>query len=295
MKISGCTKFIHLTNCLFFSRFYQAQAVNWMLQREEEGDEVKGGILADEMGLGKTVEVLALILNRPREEKRLVAASHLVNSETVSDELAEESSPRKKIKLEDEREEEVKEVLAVSPFQNIDNIINQVVESYSTEPVKKGKRKRTAAKVPDKVPNKVLLTNHYNAALAPYSGLNSLYRQKPSNQEPIFLCVCGKKEKSEKSPPVECSICHKKQHSSCVHYDLDDPQSGPYHCPRCWKTLEPLTSSATLIITPPSISNQWVEEIQHHVEANYLKVLFYAVYIISNNFILTTCRMFIYL
>ena len=244
-------------------RVYQAEAVNWMLRKEEEDNEVKGGILADEMGLGKTVEVLALILNRPRSVK-LVAIPEPI------DETANESSSNKKIKLEDETQEDVSnEVSVVNVLKNIDNITNQVVEPQATEPAKEKKRKRTA---------KVLLTNHYNTTLAQYSGLNSLKARQSGNQGPTFLCVCGKKEETDSSPPIECTVCHKKQHSSCVHYDLEDPLRGPYRCPRCWIDIEPLKSGATLIITPPSISNQWVEEIRRHVKADHLKVLLYKVH-----------------
>ena len=175
-----------------------------------------------------------------------------------------------KIKLEDETQEDVSnEVSVVNVLQNIDNITNQVVEPQATEPAKEKKRKRTA---------KVLLTNHYNTTLAQYSGLNSLKARQSGNQGPTFLCVCGKKEETDSSPPIECTVCHKKQHSSCVHYDLEDPLRGPYRCPRCWIDIEPLKSGATLIITPPSISNQWVEEIRRHVKADHLKVLLYKVH-----------------
>ena len=121
------------------------------------------------------------------------------------------------------------------------------------------------------------LNKHYNDTLAEYSCLKSLQNRLnvPSEKKeaPIILCVCGKTEPGI-HPLVQCIKCNRRQHSNCVHYDLMNPLRGPYFCPHCWTEQEPLESGTTLIITPQSISNQWVEEIQRHVRDNF-KILIY--------------------
>jgi hypothetical protein len=41
---------------------------------------------------------------------------------------------------------------------------------------------------------------------------------------------------------------------------------GEYVCPHCWVQSEKVQSGATLIVSPSSISFQWIEEIQKHVK-----------------------------
>jgi hypothetical protein len=41
---------------------------------------------------------------------------------------------------------------------------------------------------------------------------------------------------------------------------------GEYVCPHCWVQGEKVQSGATLIVSPSSISFQWIQEIQKHVK-----------------------------
>lgn len=45
---------------------YQHEGVKWMLNRELQDNNLKGGILADEMGLGKTMQMIATIQGNPK-------------------------------------------------------------------------------------------------------------------------------------------------------------------------------------------------------------------------------------
>ena len=46
---------------------------------------------------------------------------------------------------------------------------------------------------------------------------------------------------------------------------------GEYVCPHCWVQGEKVESRATLIVSPSSISFQWIQEIQKHVKHKVLK------------------------
>jgi E3 ubiquitin-protein ligase SHPRH len=54
--------------------------------------------------------------------------------------------------------------------------------------------------------------------------------------------------------------------AECVRFDLTDPYRGEYFCPHCWMIQDPVESGATLIITPSTISDQWIEEIKKHIQ-----------------------------
>lgn len=51
---------------------HQVAAVEWMLQREADG-EWPGGFLCDEMGLGKTITTIALLMNMPLKRSLILA------------------------------------------------------------------------------------------------------------------------------------------------------------------------------------------------------------------------------
>ena len=74
---------------------------------------------------------------------------------------------------------------------------------------------------------------------------------------------------------VQCSQCGTEQHAECVKYDVKDPYRGEYCCPHCWVQREKVQSGATLIVSPSSISFQWIEEIQKHIKHKDIKMLFY--------------------
>ena len=94
-----------------------------------------------------------------------------------------------------------------------------------------------------------------------------------------FECICGEHVdlRQCRADPniVQCEKCTLWQHASCVNYPLDDAYRGRFLCPHCHVTNEPIASGATLIITPQSISHQWVDEIMKHIWSDSLSVFVY--------------------
>ena len=58
---------------------HQIYGVNWLLQREKEKGESKGGCLCDEMGLGKTIQMLGLINESPNSSTLMVVPLAVAN------------------------------------------------------------------------------------------------------------------------------------------------------------------------------------------------------------------------
>ena len=77
-------------------------------------------------------------------------------------------------------------------------------------------------------------------------------------QKTYFECICGGGEFSGGvgGCVVQCSVCGLHQHAQCVEYDTTLPYRGAYVCPHCWTQQPPVSSGATLIVTPSSITCQ---------------------------------------
>ncbi|PSN49431.1 hypothetical protein C0J52_06590 [Blattella germanica] len=111
--------------------------------------------------------------------------------------------------------------------------------------------------------------------------LSAVSLRKPPNRREIVKgtileCVCGSEESNNKYR-VCCSGCSRWQHAECVGYkrEAGKKDDSSYSCPQCWQSKEPIVSGATLIVSPASISNQWVTEIQRHIEEDNFQILVY--------------------
>ena len=235
---------------------------------------IRGGILAEQMGLGKTIEVLALILANPfpkilpaRSNDRPACRRQLifeVDSSTNS------------------RQNESRENMGVNSdllefegtddsLENDDNSIEQtrnnfdVTSRISTIP---------AAVTPDTV------------------------MQRWIDNYEVGSCICGDlicfPEKSQKMKIVFCESCEEPMHLECTYLELYDVEKLPRldlrrtfgneklecvlckDCPCCFarKNTQPIRSRATIIICPPSILEQWEQEIKRHTKQ--MKVLIYS-------------------
>ncbi|KAM4771429.1 E3 ubiquitin-protein ligase SHPRH [Rhinophrynus dorsalis] len=90
-----------------------------------------------------------------------------------------------------------------------------------------------------------------------------------------FECICGELGLLDYKARVQCLQCHLWQHAECVNYKEENLGVAPFYCPHCLVAMKPVTTGATLIISPSSICHQWVDEINRHVRSSSLRVMVY--------------------
>lgn len=88
-----------------------------------------------------------------------------------------------------------------------------------------------------------------------------------------FECICGELGIVDFKARVQCLNCQLWQHADCVNYKEESLKTTPFYCPHCLVAMKPVSTGATLIISPSSICHQWVEEINQHVRSSSLRVL----------------------
>ncbi|XP_026161290.1 E3 ubiquitin-protein ligase SHPRH isoform X2 [Mastacembelus armatus] len=90
-----------------------------------------------------------------------------------------------------------------------------------------------------------------------------------------FECICGELGIIDYKARVQCMNCQLWQHADCVNYKEESLETTPFYCPHCLVAMKPVSTGATLIISPSSICHQWVEEINRHIRSSSLQVLVY--------------------
>ncbi|XP_047201514.1 E3 ubiquitin-protein ligase SHPRH isoform X2 [Girardinichthys multiradiatus] len=90
-----------------------------------------------------------------------------------------------------------------------------------------------------------------------------------------FECICGELGIIDYKARVQCMNCQLWQHADCVNYKEESLTTTPFYCPHCLVAMKPVSTGATLIISPSSICHQWVEEINRHIRSSSLRVLVY--------------------
>ncbi|XP_038554321.1 E3 ubiquitin-protein ligase SHPRH [Micropterus salmoides] len=90
-----------------------------------------------------------------------------------------------------------------------------------------------------------------------------------------FECICGELGIIDYKARVQCMNCQLWQHADCVNYKEESLETTPFYCPHCLVAMKPVSTGATLIISPSSICHQWVEEINRHIRSSSLRVLVY--------------------
>uniref|UniRef100_A0A8C1FZL9 SNF2 histone linker PHD RING helicase n=1 Tax=Cyprinus carpio TaxID=7962 RepID=A0A8C1FZL9_CYPCA len=90
-----------------------------------------------------------------------------------------------------------------------------------------------------------------------------------------FECICGELGLVDYKPRVQCLNCLLWQHAECVNYKEENLKTTPFYCPHCLVAMTPVSTGATLIISPSSICHQWVDEINRHIHTSSLRVLVY--------------------
>ena len=75
-----------------------------------------------------------------------------------------------------------------------------------------------------------------------------------------------RRRQRESDAELECVYCHMRQHARCVHLPPD--AGAEYMCPPCLAREGRLfRSSATLIVVPQTLLQQWLDELHKHVDA----------------------------
>ncbi|XP_065315282.1 E3 ubiquitin-protein ligase SHPRH-like [Gordionus sp. m RMFG-2023] len=135
-------------------------------------------------------------------------------------------------------------------------------------------------------------SKEYEKFLSMYIDKVTLLSKKPSNNEneddkiglekyencSYVSCICGvtKSKWSSKYSTFKCQECGILQHSKCLSYNTSNTLfPNPVLCCHCSVNYFTYESGATLIITPNSISGQWIKEFEKHVNDPTLQIMFY--------------------
>ncbi len=75
-------------------------------------------------------------------------------------------------------------------------------------------------------------------------------------------------------------MCQSSQHADCVGFNKAlqkqfKQKNIKYNCPHCTSLELPYPAKTTLIITPSTISHQWINELKRHVNKENVSILFY--------------------
>ncbi|ELU00238.1 hypothetical protein CAPTEDRAFT_220844 [Capitella teleta] len=257
-----------------------------------------GGILADEMGLGKTVEVLSCILCHPRTGLPQTTGweANLSNgsSESEKEAVMTDGSESKDVVCDSPdirtlapKEDDSNDLRTAPLLESlIDKCMEENAESEKRQsemaenlPVLKAEHNYSHKKV-----EIIDAYTHYDDVINAVAkadggevkeGQTELKENGESLQKHHIECVCGNKRNQQDSL-IECTKCQSHQHPKCMNYDTESKHRDPYLCPHCIAASPPIPSGATLIVSPKTISHQWVEEIEKHVRNESLKVLVYS-------------------
>ncbi|XP_062519341.1 E3 ubiquitin-protein ligase SHPRH-like isoform X2 [Corticium candelabrum] len=106
-------------------------------------------------------------------------------------------------------------------------------------------------------------------------GIQADKLMEQTTDELVVHCVCGCQEKylSPGRLWMQCEDCRAWLHQSCVGVTPEKDEN--FICFRCWTTKEPIECKTTLIISPASIAQQWIEEIEKHVQPGTLSYMIY--------------------
>lgn len=297
-------------------RPYQEKAVQWLIKRETEpvvkdayldlGDygastsnETKsllhvakipsGGILSDEMGLGKTVEVLACILNNPRTGIAIPLKSSNKDNEVEENKMDDEEvfERNSEMTLAERKHEREMRAQRRAKEKGHKNNFNDTEEKEKT--TKKTAKKRTKEEKdtdydtpqPSKMKHsavKQAAQLWYESKLSEvnHNPIRAYYETMAGNErrtrDRIVQCVCGDTDAVQ---ILKCKSCSRWLHKKCIGAQSWS-KSHPVYCPQCWLKQSPIQSRATLIVSPKSISGQWLSEVKNHISKGAkFKVLVY--------------------
>lgn len=209
------------------------------------------------MGLGKTVEVLACVLSHIRDDFEEPALRKVVcKKKSEVDSLHTE---------EDEEEESDDEVYEPKSKRRKGSKKSGIADlKVSSRRRKVPDRKSSSQKAVYKAAAGVVreqMQKVYESALSEMSCVNrsrgvNIIKDELRNS---MQCFCDDIH-SNKLELVKCEDCGVWQHATCLGIE-NGYSFGSVKCPQCWSKSKILPAKATLIITPPSILNQWIQEV----------------------------------
>lgn len=241
---------------------------------------IRGGILADSMGLGKTVEVLACILSNPRSVEDVTKLSNggsLIEAESIdlsggteeNSGVAESNSPEQCVPPETvvnvERDK--------SPGKKIEGGVARIIKAYRG-------RKDTQSTFLYDIKYVIGAKKETGITRSMFSILSTETRKDSSTVH--LKCYICERDNIEETEGVRCVDCKRYVHCECFGFTKESeiPESRQFsslQCPYCsYKrySQSPIRSRGTLIVTPPSILEQWSTEIHRHCSKS-LKIVVY--------------------